>query len=58
MINNPPVGYEEVVIQHFKIKKNNIIETVNKWLESSVECFKPALIVQINLLTELLNKLN
>lgn len=36
-IQNPPKGYEEVVKQHFKIKKNDIITLVDKWAaESSI----------------------
>lgn len=34
-IKNPPVGFEEFTINHFKAKKNEIIETTNKWLEES-----------------------
>jgi len=34
-IQNPPKGYEEVVKQHFKIKKNDIITLVDKWASSS-----------------------
>lgn len=34
-IKNPPVGFEEFTINHFKAKKNEIIETANKWLEES-----------------------
>jgi baculoviral IAP repeat-containing protein 6 len=31
MIKNPPLGMEEVIKQHFKFKKDEIIETTNKW---------------------------
>ena len=32
-IKNPPKGFEEVVRNHFKCKKQEIIETVGKWTE-------------------------
>lgn len=32
MIKNPPVGMEEVIKLHFKLKKNEIINTTDKWL--------------------------
>jgi ubiquitin-protein ligase len=31
MITNPPIGFEEIVKNHFKLKKEEIINTVNKW---------------------------
>ena len=31
-INNPPLGYEEVVKNHFKLKKNDIIKVLDKWV--------------------------
>jgi ubiquitin-protein ligase len=31
MINNPPIGFEDIVSNHFKLKKNEILETVKKW---------------------------
>jgi ubiquitin-protein ligase len=31
MIQNPPIGFEQVVKEHFKLKKNEIINTTNKW---------------------------
>ena len=35
MINNPPIGFEEIISNHFKIKKEQIIKTINKWKESN-----------------------
>ena len=35
MIENPPFGFEEIVIQHFNYKKDNILNTLNNWLETS-----------------------
>lgn len=34
MIENPPFGFEEVVIQHFNHKKDNIIKTLTQWKEN------------------------
>ena len=31
MINNPPPGCKEIVDNHFKIKKNEIMNTLIKW---------------------------
>ena len=31
MINNPPSGFEEIIKNHFALKKEEIINTVNKW---------------------------
>jgi ubiquitin-protein ligase len=57
MINNPPLGYEQVVLEHFKIKKQNIIEQVDKWLEKSHSKYKSKLELEINNLKKVLNKL-
>jgi len=32
MLKNPPKGFEEVVLNHFKIKKEYILKTVKDWL--------------------------
>ena len=41
MLKNPPNGMEEVIINHFKFKKDNILATTNKWLsEISLEHVK------------------
>ena len=32
MLNNPPNGMEEVIINHFKFKKDDILTTTQKWL--------------------------
>lgn len=34
MILNPPNGMEEVIKQHFKFKKDDIINTTSKWLSN------------------------
>lgn len=57
IINNPPSGYEEVVLNHFKIKKQQIIEKVDKWLEESESKYKTKLEVEVNNLKELFNKI-
>ena len=33
MIENPPQGFELIVNNHFKLKKEHIIKTINKWKE-------------------------
>jgi len=41
MLKNPPNGMEEVIINHFKFKKDDILTTTNKWLsEISLEYVK------------------
>jgi ubiquitin-protein ligase len=35
MINNPPNGFEDVVKNHFKFKKDEIINTTTKWGENA-----------------------
>lgn len=41
MLKNPPNGMEEVIINHFKFKKDDILATTNKWLsEISLEHVK------------------
>jgi len=57
MINNPPSGYEEVVLNHFKIKKQQIIEQVDKWLEESENKYKNKLSIEVNNLKILFNKM-
>lgn len=32
-IKNPPKGFEEVIKRHFYIKKSEIIDEVNRWVE-------------------------
>jgi baculoviral IAP repeat-containing protein 6 len=64
-IKNPPSGYEDVIKNHFKLKKNDIINKVNKWMEELDEVsninknklIKDNMIKEITILTELLNNL-
>ena len=35
-IENPPVGFENLILQHFKFKKSEILETANMWLDESI----------------------
>ena len=59
-IKNPPSGYEDVIKNHFKLKKNDIINKVNKWVEELDEVknkIKDKMITEITILTELLNNL-
>lgn len=52
-LKNPPVGYEEVVKLHFKMKKEEIMTTIQKWIDSVKN--KEEL---IKLKTELLDLIN
>ena len=52
-IKNPPIGYEEVVKLHFKMKKEEIMITTQKWIDSVKN--KEEL---IKLRTELLDLIN
>ena len=33
MIKNPPVGFEDVVKNHFKLKKEDVKLTCKKWVD-------------------------
>ena len=58
MINqilNPPNGYEEVVKNHFKLKHNDIIKVIDKWILESDENNKSKMINEATQLKELLN---
>jgi len=33
MIKKPPIGFEDIVNNHFKLNNNKIIKTINKWKE-------------------------
>lgn len=37
MIRNPPVEFKDVVLRHFAIKKNDILETTKKWVQEAKE---------------------
>ena len=56
-IKNPPIGYEEVVLNHFKIKKEDILNKVNIWLENTDSGLKSKLEEEINILKIELDKL-
>ena len=56
-ITNPPLGYEEVIKNHFKIKKYEIINTIDKWLLDSDELNKIKIEKSIIILKQLLNNL-
>ena len=36
-IINPPKEYQDVIIQHFKIKKDDILNNVKKWVDESIK---------------------
>jgi len=54
-ILNPPIGYEEVVKNHFKLKYNDIINLIDKWILESDEINKPKMIDELTKLKELLD---
>lgn len=56
-IKNPPKGYEEVVKNHFKFKKNNITNIINKWIFESSNKYKSNIENESAKLFELLNNL-
>lgn len=56
-INNPPLGYKEVVKNHFKLKKNNIIDIVDKWVLESNEKNKSKMESEVTKLKEILNNM-
>lgn len=55
-INNPPHGYDTVVKEHFKRKKDNILKTYSEWLTKSKK-IKNKFQEVYTLLEETLNKL-
>ena len=56
-IKNPPLGYEEVVKNHFRMKKETIINTADKWLANTDAKFKAELTKQVTELKGLLDGL-
>jgi baculoviral IAP repeat-containing protein 6 len=56
-IKNPPPGYEEVVKNHFRMKKETIINTTDKWLANTDAKFKADLTKQVAELKVLLDGL-
>jgi len=57
MIKNPPVGMEEVIKLHFKMKKDDLISTTQKWCDISLSKTKETLIELRNEMIKLLNTL-
>jgi ubiquitin-protein ligase len=58
-IKNPPEEYKEIIIEHFKIKKDDILSKINEWfnkISSSHKLFKQYN-EQKNIITELLNNI-
>ena len=35
-LENPPVGFENLILEHFKFKRDEILETANVWLDESI----------------------
>ena len=56
-LNNPPQEYTEVIKNHFKLKKNDIITVVDKWLLETNENNKSKMLTEITNLKQLLNNL-
>lgn len=41
MLKNPPEEFKEVINLHFAMKRNSIIETIDKWIEDSKDFLSP-----------------
>lgn len=55
-IKNPNSQYKNVILEHFKLKKEDIIKTINKWLTNCNNSkYKPTLEVEVKNLTVLLD---
>jgi len=57
MIKSPPIGFEDVIKNHFKLKKDEIIETTLKWHTSASENNKEQIDHNRKILLNLLNEL-
>ena len=57
MIINPPIGMEDVIRTHFKLKKNEIIATTQKWYDMITPTNKEALSIVRGEMIQLLDKL-
>jgi ubiquitin-protein ligase len=55
-IKNPPEEYKEVILNHFKIKKDDILCTCKKWVDESIE-YKVKMIEIYSKLEKILNTL-
>jgi ubiquitin-protein ligase len=51
---NPPLGFEEFTKEHFRMKKNEIINTVEGWIKES-KVFKDSLKIYLDEFKELIN---
>ena len=56
-INNSPIDYKDVIDSHFKIKKEDILDTCKKWVDESIK-FKIKMLEIYNILEETLNKIH
>jgi ubiquitin-protein ligase len=54
-IKNPPKGYEDVVKEHFRIKKDDIINKINMLISNSDESVKLQLTTELNNFINLFN---
>ena len=59
-IQNPPIEYKEIINEHFKIKKNDIISKINDWSTNICESHKlfKEFNKQKNIIIDLLNNLS
>jgi len=56
-INNPNPSYKEVIMNHFKLKKDDIINVIDKWILESDKNYNLLISKEAIILKELLNKL-
>jgi len=57
MIRHPPPGFEDIVINHFRMKKEEIINKTSIWVQNCSDKHRALMIVNRNELIELLDKL-
>jgi ubiquitin-protein ligase len=57
MIKNPPEHFEDVIINHFKLKKDHILKETKTWVENSSNKYNTVLKNKYDELNKLLNNL-
>jgi len=62
MLQHPPFGFEEIIHNHFKLKKDHIMAETHKWATTETHKLTttsklPEILLQYNKLSELLSKL-
>ena len=58
MLKNPPIGFEDVIRNHFKLKKSHIMNVANEWLKNSTSNTSSSFSTKYNELCNLLLNLN